>query len=79
MLQSIFRNIANNGQITFVADATGEFTDALGLLFDATPFLGNKRAKRFVVTTEDGKITAVHVEESPSNVTVTDVENVLGS
>ena len=67
------------GQITFVADAGGDFTEALDLLFDASGLLGNKRAKRFVVTTEDGKVTGVHVEPDPSKVTVTDVEKVLGS
>ncbi|CAF9914325.1 MAG: hypothetical protein GOMPHAMPRED_008131 [Gomphillus americanus] len=69
----------NTSKITFVADAGGDFTGALDLLFDASGLLGNKRAKRFVVTTEDGKVTGVHVEPDPSKVTVTDVEKVLGS
>lgn len=66
-------------KVTFVADASGEFTDAWDLLFDAAPFLGNKRAKRFAITTKDGKVTGVHVETDPGKVTVTDVESVLAS
>lgn len=62
-----------------MADAAGEFSEAWDLLFDAAAFLGNKRAKRFAITTEDGKVTGVHIETDPGKVTVSSVESVLGS
>lgn len=49
-----------------MADARGEFTEALDLSFDATPILGNKRSKRYALVVEDGKVKSVHVE--PDNI-----------
>lgn len=43
-------------QVRFIADATGEFTNALDLSFDATKVFGNHRSKRYALVVEDGKV-----------------------
>lgn len=65
-------------QISFASDATGSFSKALDLYFDATPFLGGIRSKRYAITTEDGKVKSVHVEQDPTKVEETGVDSVLG-
>jgi len=63
--------------VHFAADATGAFSKALDLLFDATPLLGNERSKRYAIVTEDGKVKSVHVEDDPSKVTVSGADTVI--
>lgn len=53
---------AGAGKIRFLADTTGKFNAELGTLFDATPALGNMRARRSSMLIEDGKITWAFVE-----------------
>lgn len=55
--------------IRFLADASGEFTKALDLIFDSEAYFGNKRSKRYALKTTDGKITKVGVEPDPTKVT----------
>ena len=69
----------NTQQVHFVADATGAFAKALDLSLDATALLGNVRSKRYAITTEDGKVTSVHVEEDPTKVEVSGADKVLGA
>jgi len=52
------------GKVRFLADTTGAFNKELGTLFDATPALGNERARRSSMLIEDGKITWAFVEET---------------
>ncbi|KZT62253.1 Redoxin [Calocera cornea HHB12733] len=63
--------------VHFVADDTGAFASALGLIFDATPLLGGPRLKRSALIVKGGKVQDVIVEEDPSQVTVTSVDNLL--
>ncbi|KZO91386.1 Redoxin [Calocera viscosa TUFC12733] len=63
--------------VHFIADDTGAFASALGLIFDATPLLGGPRLKRAVLIVKGGKVEDVIVEEDPSKVTVTSVDNLL--
>jgi peroxiredoxin 5 len=53
---------AKEKNMRFVADATGAFSKAWDISFDATPLLGNERAKRCAIATEDGKVTKVAIE-----------------
>lgn len=55
-------------QIHFLADATGAFTNALDLGFDATAILGNIRSKRYALIVDNGKITSIHVEPDNTGV-----------
>lgn len=52
--------------IRFLGDASGAFTRALDLEFDAAAIMGNNRSKRSALQTQDGKIVKVAVE--PDNI-----------
>jgi peroxiredoxin len=57
---------ANNahGSITFVADGNGEFTRAMGLVFDGTPYVMGERSQRYAAIVENGVVKHLGVEES---------------
>ncbi|KAF7986764.1 hypothetical protein HWV62_20354 [Athelia sp. TMB] len=63
--------------VRFIADDTGAFTGALGLLFDANALLGAPRAKRYVIVTEGDTVEHIALEEDPTQVTVTSADAVL--
>ena len=60
---------AASKNMRFAADATGAFTKAWDVSFDATGLLGNERSKRYAVQTEDGKVTSVAVEPDNTGIT----------
>jgi 2-Cys peroxiredoxin 5 len=66
-------------QIRFLADASGAFTKALDLGFDASSIFGNERSKRYALIVENGKVTAVNVEPDSTGTDVTMAEKVLGA
>lgn len=72
-------SIAKSSGLHFVADATGHFTNAMGMLFDASGLLGNHRSKRYVALVDDAKVTSLVVEDEAPNVTITKADKVLGS
>ncbi|SHH52603.1 peroxiredoxin [Marivita hallyeonensis] len=51
--------------ITMLGDAQSTFTKAMGMDFDAPPAGLMGRSKRYAMIVDDGKVTALHVEESP--------------
>ena len=51
--------------ITFLGDADGSFTKALGMDFDAPPVGFHGRSKRYALVAEDGVDKTLHAEESP--------------
>ncbi|KAK5075203.1 hypothetical protein LTS08_001715 [Lithohypha guttulata] len=55
-----------NSGIRFLGDASGAFSRAWDVEFDATPLMGNKRSKRYAVKTKDGKVTKIAIE--PDNI-----------
>jgi 2-Cys peroxiredoxin 5 len=61
-------------KIRFIGDATGAFTKAWDVAFDATPLLGNERSKRYAVQVEDGKVTSVAIE--PDNTGISSKNNI---
>jgi len=63
--------------VHFCADDQAAFISALGLVFDATPFLGGPRSKRFALIVENGKVSFIAVEEEPPKVTVTAADAIL--
>lgn len=56
---------ATEAGLTLLADATSEFTKAIGMDFDAPPVGLIGRSKRYAMLVDDGKITAMNLEESP--------------
>lgn len=63
-MKAFSQQSAGADKIRFLADTAGAFAGALDMLFDATPALGNKRARRASMLIEDGKITWAFVEET---------------
>ncbi|KAI1843011.1 hypothetical protein JX266_010864 [Neoarthrinium moseri] len=64
--------------IRFLGDPAGEFTKALDLDFDSTAIFGNRRAKRYALVIEDGKVKSVHVEPDNTGTDVSMADKVLG-
>ncbi|SDG80878.1 peroxiredoxin [Sulfitobacter delicatus] len=56
---------AREAGITMLADASSEFTRAIGMDFDAAPAGLVARSKRYAMLVEDGKVTLWQPEESP--------------
>ncbi|KAJ7629381.1 Redoxin [Mycena polygramma] len=78
VLKAWKENLAPEGTpVRFIADDSGSFTTNLGLLFDATPLLGNPRSKRYVIIANGNKVETIAVEEVPSQLTVTDAKTIL--
>jgi Peroxiredoxin len=75
--EQLLENKVAGDQIRFIADAKGEFTEALDLLFDASKFFGNHRSKRYALLVEDGKVIKTFVEPDNTSVDVSDAEKVL--
>lgn len=56
---------ASDAGISMLGDAESAFTKAIGMDFDAPPAGLIARSKRYAMLVEDGKVTKLHVEESP--------------
>ena len=61
-----------------LADGNAEFTKALGLELDATPFGMGLRAKRFALVADNGKVTQLFIE-APGEFSVSSAESVLAA
>ena len=68
---------ANAEGVDMLADGNGDFAEALGLTMDATGFGMGKRAQRFSLLVDDGKVTQVNVE-APGEFKVSSAEHLLG-
>uniref|UniRef100_A0A1D2A0T5 Glutaredoxin-dependent peroxiredoxin n=1 Tax=Auxenochlorella protothecoides TaxID=3075 RepID=A0A1D2A0T5_AUXPR len=51
------------GKVDVYADPAGEAVKALGVEFDATPFLGNVRSARFSAVVQDGTFKTFNLED----------------
>lgn len=51
--------------ITMLADASSEFTKAIGMDFDAPPAGLVARSKRYAMIVDDGKVSVLQAEENP--------------
>ena len=65
--------------LTMLADAGSEFTKAIGMDFDAPPAGLIARSKRYAMLVEDGKVSLLHVEESPGVCEATAGEGLLAA
>ncbi len=68
---------ATDAGLTFLADADGGFTKAIGLSFDAPPVGLLGRSQRYAMLVEDGKVSVLNVEEGPGVCEVTAGESLL--
>ncbi|MGY6411139.1 MAG: redoxin family protein [Alkalilacustris sp.] len=68
---------ATEAGITMLADAGAEFTRAIGMNFDAPPVGLISRSRRYAMLVEDGRVTALNVEEGPGQCEVSAGEALL--
>ncbi|WP_170755218.1 peroxiredoxin [Ruegeria lacuscaerulensis] len=68
---------ASDAGLTMLADAASEFTKAIGMDFDAPPAGLIARSKRYAMLVEDGKVTALNLEESPGACEISAGEGLL--
>jgi peroxiredoxin len=64
------------GKVLMLADGSGDFTEAMGLVMDGSAFGLGKRSKRYAAVIEDGIIKSLDVEES-GGITVSACESIL--
>ena len=65
--------------ITMLADASSDFTKAIGMDFDAPPAGLIARSKRYAMLVDDGKVTLLQEEENPGVCDVSGGEGLLAS
>ncbi|HCU90162.1 MAG TPA: peroxiredoxin [Gammaproteobacteria bacterium] len=68
-----------DGKVTMLADGNGDYTKALGLELDASGFGMGTRGLRFALIVNNGEVSHLFVEESPSEVKASSAENVLSN
>lgn len=54
-----------DGKILFLSDGSGDFVKSVGLDADLSAVGFGLRSKRFSMLVEDGKVTALNIEDSP--------------
>ncbi|GFO35348.1 peroxiredoxin-5, mitochondrial, partial [Plakobranchus ocellatus] len=70
-------NLKGEGKVRFLADIHTEFTKAIGLELDATPFLGNVRSKRYCMLVEDGTVKVLSVEPDGTGLSCSKADDFL--
>jgi peroxiredoxin len=65
------------GKVTMLADGSGDFARALGLELDLIKNGLGMRSKRYSMLVEDGTVTALNVEQMPSQVEVSSADAML--
>ncbi|MFC3612466.1 peroxiredoxin [Lutimaribacter marinistellae] len=70
---------ASAAGLTMLADPESAFTRAIGMDFDAPPAGLIGRSKRYAMVVEDGKVTALNLEENPGACEVSAGEGLLES
>ena len=70
-------NTGAGDAIDMLADGNGEFARATGLTLDARGFGLGERTTRFSMIVDDGTITALNVEENPTEMVVSSAEHML--
>lgn len=70
---------ATDAGITMLADASSEFTKAIGMDFDAPPAGLVARSKRYAMLIDDGKVSLLQAEENPGVCDVSGGEALLAS
>lgn len=70
---------ANAAGITMLADASGAFTTAIGMNFDAPPVGFQGRSERYAMMVEDGVVTILQREENRGVCEVSAGESLLAA
>lgn len=70
---------ATDAGITMLSDASGEFTRAIGMDFDAPPAGLIGRSQRYAMLVEDGKVSILQTEDNPGECEVSGGEALLAA
>lgn len=71
------KGLGANDKVRILADSRGNFTERLGLSFNASDSFGNDRSKRYAMVVKDGKVVQQFVEPDALTVNVSKAQNVL--
>ncbi|MEI2386466.1 peroxiredoxin [Breoghania sp. JC706] len=66
-----------DGKIVFLADGSADFAKAIGLELDASAGGLGIRSQRYSMIVEDGKVTALNVEGSPGEASVSGAVGII--
>ncbi|MEE9313523.1 MAG: peroxiredoxin [Rhizobiaceae bacterium] len=64
-------------KIHFLADGSAEFSKAIGMDIDLGPLGMGVRSKRYSMIVEDGKVTAINLEENPGQAVASSAATIL--
>ena len=73
------KSLGVNGQMTLLADGSGEFTEALGLELDATAHGLGVRSQRYGMLVDDGVVKVLNIESDPTKAEASSAESLLQS
>ncbi|MHC4937873.1 MAG: redoxin family protein [Planctomycetota bacterium] len=65
------------GKVTMLADGNAELTNAMGTAIDGSGLGLGTRSTRFAAIVEDGRITALEIEEVPSTCSISSGSSIL--
>ena len=65
-------------KVTFLSDGNGDFASAIGMDMDLSMGGMGVRSKRYSMIVDDGKVTALNVEDNPGEATKSGAANLMG-
>ena len=65
------------GKVTFLADGSGKFANAIGMTLDADGFGMGTRSQRYTMIVDDGVVKSLSVEPNPGQVDLSSADKVL--
>lgn len=71
------KHTGGEGKVTFLADGSAEFAQALGLTLDLTSRGLGTRSQRYAMVVDDGVVKSLEVEPNPGIADKASAENVL--
>jgi peroxiredoxin len=66
-----------HGKVTFLADGSAMFTQAIGMTLDLTSHGLGARSQRYAMVVDDGKVVSLAVEANPGQADTSSAANVL--
>jgi peroxiredoxin len=71
------KSTGGQGQIAFLSDGNGDFARAIGLSLDGSGFGLGLRSQRYAMVVDDGVVTVLNVEDTPSKADASSAEKLL--
>jgi len=77
VLDNWAKSTGAEGKILFLADGNANFAKAIGADLDASAVGLGTRSQRYAMLVDDGVVKAIHMEDSPKEVTSSSAETLL--